>query len=230
MRGEFRERGTIDEVDNENNDSENWPVSKSGKVKTETDLDGKGKIKWHERLPYSDFVDDLPMLRYVRGSKTKISITTFDEIGKVCQQIFECNKSFFRFRVQVDLLSHYIGARILEQIYIARKNRKKHPLAVVLEGKEKQYEIWDQMKSVKEIFSALCEKKADGFISDDEMDSLVEEYIGTFENPDDRIKMAEVIDVMLRNGEEVKASERLRQRKLYGLKQRKKEEELQEVV
>jgi len=226
-------KGSYEWTEDENSDYENWPKTKPSKkknVKSETDIDGAGKVKWYDRLPYEKFSDDLPMLRYVRGAKAKISITTFDEINKVCQQMFECNKSFFRFRVQVDLLSHYIGAKILEQIYIVKKNKKKYPLSQILEDQEQQFAIWDQMKSVKEIFASLCEKKAEGFMTDEEMDGHIETYIGTFENASDRIKMAEVIDSMLKNGEEFRASERLRQKKLYAVKQKQKEHGIHDVA
>jgi hypothetical protein len=226
MKATGRDRGEWECTNEEDqlSDNENWPKTKPSKnVKQDGDLDGKGKIKWYNRLPYEKFVDDLPMLRYLRGAKTKISITTFDEVGKVCQQIFECNKSFFRFRVQVDLLSHYIGARILEQVYIVKKNQKKYPLSQLLEDQEAQFIIWDQMKSVKELFASFCEKKAEGFMTDEEMDEKVEKYIATFENANDRIKMAEVLDLMINKGEEVRAAERIRQKNLYAKKQKQKE-------
>jgi len=228
MRTTARERGVI-EPEDENIDYENWPKVKSKKVKTESEIDGKGKIKWYNRLPYDQFVNDLPMLRYVRGSKTKISITTFDEIGKVCQQIFECNKSFFRFRVQVDLLSHYIGAKILEQIYIVKKGKKKYPLSQLLEDQEQSFLVWDQMKTIKELFASLCEKKSQGFITEAEMDELVAKYISTFDEADHRVKMSSVLDLMLERGEEYKAKERIRQKDYYKNKQKKKEYGVQGV-
>jgi len=228
MRTTARERGVI-EPEDENIDYENWPKVKSKKVKTESEIDGKGKIKWYNRLPYDQFVNDLPMLRYVRGSKTKISITTFDEIGKVCQQIFECNKSFFRFRVQVDLLSHYIGAKILEQIYIVKKGKKKYPLSQLLEDQEQSFLVWDQMKTIKELFASLCEKKSQGFITEAEMDELVAKYISTFDEADHRVKMSSVLDLMLERGEEYKAKERIRQKDYYKNKQKKKEYGIQGV-
>ncbi|MFA7218213.1 MAG: hypothetical protein WC057_06425 [Dehalococcoidales bacterium] len=229
MRYEGCQRGTI-ELEDENIDYENWPKTQPKKAKTKSGIDGKGKIKWYDRLPYDKFVDDLPMLRYVRGSKTKISITTFDEIGKVCQQIFECNKSFFRFRVQVDLLAHYIGTKILEQIYIVKKGKKKYPLSQLLEDQEQQFLVWDQMKTIKELFSSLCEKRAQGFITKKEMDNLVEKYISTFDEIDHRIKMSSVLDLMIEHGEEHKAKERIRQKDYYKNKQKKKEYGIQGVM
>jgi len=229
MRYEGCKRGTIEPGD-ENIDYENWPKSQSKKAKTKSEIDGKGKTKWYNRLPYDKFVDDLPMLRYVRGSKTKISITTFDEIGKVCQQIFECNKSFFRFRVQVDLLAHYIGTKILEQIYIVKKGKKKYPLSQLLEDQEQQFLVWDQMKTIKELFSSLCEKKSQGFITEKEMDELVEKYISTFDEKDHREKMSSVLDLMMERGEDHKAKERIRQKDFYKNKQKQKEYGIQEVM
>lgn len=207
-------------------DNENWPKTKD--KDDDKGIHGKGKIKWYDRLPYDDFVDDLPKLRNIRGSKSKISLTTFDEINKVCQQIFECNKSFFRFRVQVDLLSHYIGAKILEQIWIVKKNIKKYPLSQLLEDQEKQFAVWDQMKTVKELFSSLCDKKVAGFITDEEMNELVAKYIDTFDSPDERIKMSRVIDTMLEKGEVFKAKER--ERKNYEYAQKQKEYGIHKVT
>ena len=230
MRGEAKERG-VNEY--ESVDDEHWPKAESPSKrnskndKPDEDIQGKGKIKWYDRLPYNDFVDDLPMLRYVRGARAKIHITTFDEINKSNQQIFECNKSFFRYRVQVDLLAHYIGSKMLEQIYIVKKNNKKYPLSELLEEQEKQFETWDQMKTIKELFSSLSEKKANGFITDQEMDELVDKYINTFEDADSRIKMAGVLDLMIAQGEEFKAKERLRKKEAYQNRQKQKEYEIE---
>jgi len=230
MKATGRDRGEWELFDEDQlGDEENWPQTKNKNVKKDGELDGKGKIKWYDRLPYNEFVDDLPMLRYLRGAKTKISITTFDEIGKVCQQMFECNKSFFRFRVQVDLLAHYIGTRILEQIYIVKKNKKKYPLSQLLEDQESQFIIWDQMKTVKELFASLCEKKVSGFITKPEMDALVEKYIATFDEPDQRVKMAAIIQSMVDGGEERKAKDRIAKNDNYKTKQIEKEYGIHEV-
>jgi hypothetical protein len=196
---------TVIDEDGSVTDNESWPTADSNR-----NLEGKGKAKWYEKLPYDKFVEDLPMLRYVRGSKAKFTITTFDEINKACQQLFECNKSFFRFRTQVDLLAHYIGTKILEQIYIVRKGKKKYALSQLLEEQEKQFEIWDQMKTVKELFSSLYEKKIEGFVTEKEFDMHVQRYINTFSSPDDRIKMAQVLDRLEETGESIKARDRVR--------------------
>jgi len=219
-------RGIILTEEQQVTDNENWPKSKK---KTTKDLHGKGKKKWYDELPYDKFVDKLPMLRYVRGSKAKVSITTFDEINKVCQQIFECNKSFFRFRVQVDLLSHYIGSKILEQIYIVKKGNRKYPLSQLLEDQENQFLVWDQMKTIKELFSNLCEKEVQGFITKEEMDEFIAKYIATFDDKDDRIKMGGVIDLMMDSGENLKARERIRKKDGYKIRQEKKESKLKRV-
>ena len=221
----MKEKGSDYVEYNEHNpmiDSESWP-----EASPERNLEGKGKPKWYDKLPYEKFVDDLPMLRYVRGSKAKISITTFDEVNKVCQQLFEANKSFFRFRVQVDLLAHYIGTKILEQIYIVKRGKKKYPLSQLLEDQEKQFEIWDQMKTVKELFANLCEKMVDGFMTEKEFDQYIAKYIATFSTADDRIKMAMVIDLMFDRGEVGKAKDRLRKNRAN--KQRAYEKGIQVV-
>jgi hypothetical protein len=199
--------------DNGLTDLDQWPVASP-----ERNLEGKGKPKWYDFLPYEKFVQYLPKLRYLRGSKAKFTITTFEEINKVCQQIFECNKSFFRFRSQVDLMAHYLGTKMMEQIYIVQQCNKQYPLSKVLEEQEEQFQIWDQMKTIKEIFQNLCEKLADGFITQKELDAHVERYIATFESPEDRIKMASVIEHMVSNGETYKAKDR--NRKNYANKQK----------
>ena len=169
-------------------DEESWP-----EASPERNLEGNGVPKWYNFLPWDKFIHLLPKLRYLRGSKAKISLTTFDEINKVCQQIFEGDKSFFRYRVQVDLLAHYIGTKMLEQIYIIQKGRKKDPLSQILEDQETQYKIWDRMKTVKEVFQDLSEKYAEGFITQKQLNSHVEKYISTFEEAEDRVKMADII-------------------------------------
>ncbi len=192
-------------IDDQMEDNELWPAASS-----ERNLEGKGVPKWYDFLPWEKFVPFLPKLRYLRGSKAKFSITTFDEINKVCQQIFECNKSFFRFRTQVDLLAHYIGSKILEQIYVIQKGEKKYPLSQLLEEQETQFQIWDQMKTVKEIFQGLYEKKIEGFMSEEEFDGYIQKYIDTFETGEDRIKMAMVLDKMEDGDEYKKAKDRIR--------------------
>jgi hypothetical protein len=186
-------------------DEEEWPA-----IKEERDIEGKGNPKWYKMLPYEEFVPHLPKLRYLRGAKAKFSVTTFEEINKVCQEIFECNKSFFRFRSQVDLLAHYIGSKILEEIYVVQKGNKKYPLSILLEEQEGQFKIWDQMKTVKEIFKSLCEKYSDGFMTQEELDGHVEKYVNTFDTPDNRIKMAAIIEKMIATGEVYKAAARVR--------------------
>jgi hypothetical protein len=186
-------------------DEESWPAASP-----ERNLEGKGKPKWYDFLPWEKFVQYLPRLRYLRGSKARFTITTFDEINKVCQQIFECNKSFFRFRTQVDLLAHYIGTKILEQIYVVQRGEKKYPLSKLLEEQEEQFKIWDQMKTVKEIFQGFYEKKVEGFITEKEFDGHVERYISTFESSEDRVKMAMILDKMEDGDEYKKAKDRVR--------------------
>jgi hypothetical protein len=175
-------------------------------------LEGANRPKWYAMIPYDQIIPHIPKLRYIRGSKAKISITTFEEVNRACQQIFECNKSFFRFRVQVDLLAHYLGTKILEQIYVVMQGGKKTPLSKILEDSEVQFELWDQMKAIKEIFQSLCDKRVEGFITDEEMDAHVDKYLATFESDFDREKMARVIDVMIEKGEFGKAAERNRKR------------------
>lgn len=216
MRVQGRERAEHTTEDDLISDNEEWPS-----VKGDRDLEGKGRPKWYLMLPYDEFVPHLPKLRYLRGSKAKFSITTFDEINKVCQEVFECNKSFFRFRSQVDLLAHYIGAKILEQVYVVQNGNKKYPLSVLLEEQEEQFKIWDQMKTVKEIFQSFCEKYADGFMTQEELDGHIEKYVNTFDDPENRIKMAVIIEKMIADGEVRKAKDRLR--KNYGNLQREKE-------
>ncbi len=203
-------------------DEESWPSASPDR-----NLEGKGKPKWYDFLPYHKFVSLLPQLRYLRGSKARFTITTFDEINKVCQQIFECHKSFFRYRTQVDLLAHYIGTKILEQIYIVQCNHRKNPISKLLDEQELRFVIWDQMKTIKEIFQGLCEKYVDGFVTEKEFDAHVKRYISTFESADDRIKMATVIERMMVSGEAHKASERVR--KNYANKQRAIEKELRVI-
>lgn len=203
-------------------DTENWPSASP-----ERNLEGKGKSKWYEKLPYNKFVDLLPQLRYLRGSKAKFTITTFDEINKVCQQIFECHKSFFRFRSQVDLLAHYIGTKILEQVYIIHKNYPQNPLSKILEEQEAQFKIWDQMKTVKEIFQSLCEKYVEGFMTREELDRHLDLYVSTFSSEEDRIKMMKVVDGMMDENAFGRAKER--NRKNYENRQRAIEKGIQVV-
>ena len=205
-------------------DKEFWPQASS-----ERNLEGKGILKWYNFLPWKKFIHLLPKLRYLRGSKAKISLTTFDEINKVCQQIFEGNKTFFRYRVQVDLLAHYIGTKILEQIYIIQKDQRKDPLSQILEDQEEQFKIWDRMKTIKEIFQDLSEKYTEGFITQKQLDFHIKKYISTFEDSEDRVKMADIIEKMIQNGEVHRAEGRIRARKNYSNQQKIKESKLQTV-
>jgi hypothetical protein len=203
-------------VSDPNIDTDEWPPSPAPR-----NLEGKDRPKWYEMLPYDQFAQYLPQLRYVRGSKAKFSITTFQEISDVAQEIFEKNKSFFRFRVQVDLLAHYIGVKMLEHIYISRCGHKKSRLSELLESNEQQFAIWDQMKTVKEIFASILEKRIQGFVSEEEFEATVERYIDTFDEKSDRIKMAQIIDFLIDDGAVRKAKERVR--KNHENKQRAKE-------
>lgn len=179
-------------------------------------LEGKDRPKWYAMLPYDEFVPHIPKLRHIRGSKAKVHIDTFDETSKVCQQIFECNKSFFRFRAQVDLLAHYLGTKILEQIYVVRAGKSKDPLSEILEEMEPQYIIWDQMKTVKDIFKDLCEKLSQNVLSESEFLGYLSRYVRSFALDENGKKMEKIILEMLEksSGEEEvkKIKERLRKR------------------
>lgn len=209
MKEKPNKHGIIDDqsIEDQNTDTEDWPSSPAHR-----NLEGRGKPKWYEMLPYEDFAPHLPQLRYVRGSKAKFSITTFQEINDLCQEIFEKNKSFFRFRVQVDLLAHYIGTKILEHLYVTNRGLPKNKLAQLLEEREKQFAIWDRMKTVKEIFASLCEKRIEGFVSEDEFEAEIGDYIATFDTEIDRMKMAQIVDILLERKAMEKAKDRTRKR------------------
>jgi hypothetical protein len=223
MKEKVRDGADYSGETNEISDSENWPSASP-----ERNLEGKGNPKWYSFLPWEKFVPFLPRLRYLRGAKAKFSITTFEEINKVCQQVFECHKSFFRFRSQVDLLAHYIGAKILEQIYIVHAGIEKDPLSVILEEQEGQFIIWDRMKVIKDIFKDLCEKNVDGFVSDNELETHLDRYVSTFKDAEDRIKMASIIQKMKETGETFKAKDRVR--KNFENRQRAIEKGIHEVA
>lgn len=169
--------------------------------------------KWYEMINYSpEFIEELPKLRYIRGSKSRFTIVTFEQTDRSCQSIFECNKFFFRFRSQVDMIAHYLGTKILEEIYMTRRGIKKSALSELLEKKEKVFKIWDEMKCIKGIFGDLMEKYVEGFIENRELEAEIDELVGTFSDKNEQKKMRAIIEKMKNEGEAYKAKDRLRKK------------------
>ena len=172
--------------------------------------------KWYEMINYSpEFLEELPKLRYIRGPKARFTITTFEQIDIACRTIFECNKEFFRFRSQVDMIAHYLGTKILEEIYMKRRGLKKSTLSSLLENKEKTYLTWDNMKCIKGVFGDLMEKYVEGFIDNRELDVEIEELVTSFEGKDEQKKMRQIIENMKLDGEAYKAKDRVRKTAEY---------------
>jgi len=177
------------------------------------DLTGTGKIKWYQHIPWDKVLPKLPQLRNIRGSKTRINLWMFSEIDHTAQSIFEKNKSFFRFRAQVDILAYYLGARILEELYLTRHGFPKSKLSQMLESMEDEYVIYDEMKILKEKFKADLEKYHEGFISEKQIYEKNVTYVTALSHEKNRDKMAKILDDLIGQESDTRIKNRLRKRR-----------------
>ena len=194
---------------------------KTRKFAEERNLEGKGKVKWVELLDLQKAAPYLPILRHIRGSKARIAFTMFKEIDDMAQSIFEKNKSFFRFRTQVDIMAYYLGIKQVEHLYLTCKGFGKSKLSELLESLEEDYRIYDDMKTCKEKFKSDLEKYYEGFITDDELFRRRQQYIDIFsgfsgDSPGNLPeKMKKIFDEMMDESDLLKAKERIRKRESY---------------
>jgi hypothetical protein len=154
----------------------------------------------------------MPKLKNVHGSKRKIQFSTFSEIWKDGQQIFECNRDFFRYRAEVDMAAHYLGIRLLQHKFILMRGLTRDPLSELLESKESRMESLDRLDVIKDIATKLFEAYVSGFMTEEEMMDEIEEYIGTLEEAW-RPKAYNLVNHMLDMDGIKKAQDRIRQRK-----------------
>ncbi|MEE9913199.1 MAG: hypothetical protein K4571_15915 [Deltaproteobacteria bacterium] len=200
-----------------NNDSDQENENTKN-VSQERNLDGRGKVKWVEIPDWEKIEPYLPILRHIRGSKARIAFTMFKEIDDMAQSIFEKNKSFFRFRTQVDIMAFYIGVRIVEHLYLTRKGFGKSKLSELLESLEAEYRVYDDMKICKEKFKCDFEKYSEGFITDEELLKRRQQYLDIFsgDSPGNLTeKMTKIFDETMGDIELFKAKERIRKRTSY---------------
>lgn len=172
--------------------------------------DRAGK-KWYEYIPYDKIRDKVPLLRNIRGGKKELRFWTFHETWEEGQILFDHNPAFFRTRNQVDLSAHYIGMRVLFELH--KKGIPRSSLSEILEEEEKNFILFDKMKSIKESFKKLVELHVEGFVEDEELDSKAFKFISSFKQEKNRIKVARMLDLMMEKGEVQKAGDRVRQRK-----------------
>ena len=210
-------------------DEDGWPIIKPTEEEPETqpveppeepkkeprNLEKGQKKKWYDVIDFKKMVPLLPMLRRVRGSKKNVTIPVFTELNDSAQSIFERNKTLFRFRTQVDLMAYYWGMRVMEQIYLVHRGLPVSKLSKLLESKEQRYEMYDNMKTVKELFQKDIERFHEGIMPEDEVYKHWDEYLKTFDSDTDRSTINKLFESMLDRGENVKARDRIRKRAEY---------------
>jgi hypothetical protein len=178
-------------------------------------LEARKKKKWYDVINFKEMVPLLPVLRRIRGSKKNITIPIFTELNDSAQSIFERNKALFRFRTQVDLMAYYWGMRVLEQIYLSHKGLPVSELSKLLEDREEEYRIFDDMKTIKELFQKDVERFSEGMIDEEEVHANWDKYLATIKNPKYKKRMEKIMDRMIDEGEEYKAKERMRKKADY---------------
>jgi hypothetical protein len=192
-----------------------WDLAKEEKAAaTATTSPGKKDTKpWYssEYINWEVVANKMPKLKNVHGSKRKIQFSTFSEIWKDGQQIFECNRDFFRYRAEVDMMAHYLGIRLLQHRFILMKGIARDPLSDLIESKEYKMECLDKLDVVHDVANKLFEAHVNGFLSKQEMMDEIEEYIATLDD-EWKEKAYNVIDHMLDTGGLQRAKDRLRQR------------------
>lgn len=118
-------------------------------------------------------------------------------------------------------MSYYIGAKIVEHLYLTCKGFGKSKLSELLESLEEEYRVYDDMKTCKEKFRSDLEKYCEGFVTDEELFERRQQYIEIFSGfsgvspgnlPE---KMTKIFDEMMGERDLFKAKERIRKKESY---------------
>ena len=155
----------------------------------------------------------LPMLKQMRGSKRKVQTHVFSEIDDVFQSIFEKNKSTFMTKGHVIQHLLYLAGRIGEQVYLVRKNFPRDEMSILLEKNEPMFKFLDKLEVAIEKVRFYFEKKCLRIISEEVFNKRVNELLDTFTNQKERKIIAEQVNDLLQNDEELKVQQRLKKRR-----------------
>lgn len=183
---------------------------RSTKSEAPRNFDGTGKVKWYHFINFREMLPHMPVLRNYRGGKSKVQFTTFCEVDASAQSIYERNKNFFRTRAQVDIAMHYIGCRIFEFLYLLDRGFTQNKLSKELERYEERYQVYDDMKMIREKVKDDAQHYAADIVTKDEINERIARLLAVLERPDDRERMARIIAKIMREADRQKAADKFK--------------------
>jgi hypothetical protein len=173
----------------------------------------KPKFYDSDAINYDLFTSRLPMLKQMRGSKRKLQSHVFSEIDDIFQSIFEKNKSTFMTKGHVIQHLVYIAGRIGEQVYLIRKDFPRDPMSELLEKHESMYKFLDKVDIAIEKTRFYFEKKCKRVMSEEHFNKEITALLDTFPDKEQRKIVAEQINDLLQNDEELRVQQRLKKRR-----------------
>jgi hypothetical protein len=178
--------------------------------KETTQPKSKSKKKtWYEKIDLDAIRENFPTMNGP-GRNQSVKFKTYFETAGECQRLFDRNKGTFATRDQVDALAHYVGARLMWELFKNGMPRTK--LSILLEEREPEMVALSQMQHIKTVVQSLMEMGTD-VISEDELDERCVTFIETFTDKRYRIQMAKILDELGSEGEMHRMDSRLRTRK-----------------
>jgi hypothetical protein len=207
------------------NESSDWrEVPQSGDKKITEKESPTGK-RWVDYIDFDNMVPLMPRLKKARGAKCKVQLWTFDTLRIDRQEIFDKTKGEFSYLTQIDVMAHYIGMRILQEVFVVRRGFKKSRISQLIETWEKDFMRFDEMKLVRESCDYVLEQFIDGIILEDECKVRLKALINCIPIEADRKKMAEMIDKEIGETDLQRIKDRIRKRKYRTLSLVAKESE-----
>lgn len=172
-----------------------------------------GKKKWYDLIPIDKIKDGLPMLKYVRGAKSKIQFDGFLITAQNNQAIFDRGKGIFHSRSQIDRIAWYIGSKILQLIFDKEHKVSNDKLTKLMESQEKENMLYDQFKIIKVSFEKLIEKHIQGYVTAEELKKKAMEFLKVFEEPENVEKVKQILEELLSESSIIRVKGRLRKEK-----------------
>lgn len=192
------------------NPSDHVKVVKRGRKGKEVNVvEQTPKKPWRSVINFEELGPLLPGVKDVSGSKSKLCFNTFQTTDSILQAVFDKNHTTFQTRSQVDRLAHYIGAGIIEQVYLVLHGHARSKLSLLQEKHEASDEKLNQMQLAKDKLQKKIDLFTSGLISDDEVYEHWDELLECF-NQEEQKRLESIFNDMIDRGENLKSKDRVR--------------------
>lgn len=191
------------------NPSDHVKIVKKGKKGKEVDT--IDKKPWRSVINFVELGPLLPQMKNVSGPKKHASFHTFEITDQIAQSIFERCKHDFQTRAQVDRLAHYIGAGILEQVFLVMRGHKRSKLSLFQESQEENEFKLEQMELARVKLQKKIDLFTSGIITNDKVYEYWDQLLECFAS-DEQERLEDIFNDMLDRGEAFKSKDRVRKR------------------